>query len=148
MAALPPLHEGYVVRDAAFNRIKVKNPSYVSIAESVNAGNAPTERHFARLALAGGTAKIKGYFPEFAARIEHYERCADAIAAEAERLWEENRDAPDQKTFALAVKETLLSSWLFKRRAASTALGAREWMRESFRPEKLVELATRSEVKV
>ncbi len=145
MAALPPLAEGYVVHDAAFNRIKVKNPSYLSIAESVNAGNAPTDRHYARLALHGDTTKIKGYFPEFAERIERYERIADAIAAKAERLWEEHRDAPDQKTFALAVKDTLLSSWLFRRRAGTTALAARDWMREHFRPEKLVDLAARTE---
>ena len=141
MAALPPLHEGYVVRDGAFHRIKVKNPSYISIAEAINAGNAPTERHYARLALHGDTAEIKGYFPEFAERIARYERIADAIAAKAERLWEERRDAPDQKTFALAVKDTLLSAWLFRRRTGATALGARDWMGENFRPEKLVELA-------
>ena len=145
MAALPPLMEGYVVRDAAFNRIKVKNPSYISIAGAINAGNSPTERNFAKLALLGDTAEIKGYFPEFAERIERYERLADAIAADAERLWEANRNAPDQKTFALAVLGHRLSAWVFQRQSGKTALGARAWMREKFTAEKLVDLAAQLE---
>jgi len=136
-STLPPLSEGYVVRDGACNRIKVKDPSYLAIFHAVNAGSGEKEKHFARLALLGDTAEIKGYFPEFAARIAGYELRVERMAAGAEALWTLHHDAPSQKDFAAAVKDTPLSPWLFLRRAGKTTLGARAWMRETYRPERL-----------
>ena len=140
LSNLPPLAEGYVVRDGRGNRIKVKNPSYLALHHAINAGNAPTDKNFARLALIGDTEEIKGYFPEFKTRIEKYERRVAALAIDAESMWLACEHEPTQKDFALAVKDTVLAPWLFFRRAGKTTLDAREWMREHYRPERLVEI--------
>ena len=141
LAELPPLAEGYVVRDGACNRIKVKNPAYLALHNAINAGDAPTDKNFARLALLGDTAEIRGYFPEFAPQIARYEMTADRMAFDAEGLLILHGNAPTQKDFALAIKDTALAPWLFMRRAGKTTLSARAWMRENYKPERLVDIA-------
>lgn len=135
---LPKLSEGYVVADEQARRIKVKNPSYLALHNAINAGNAPTDKNFAALAIQGDTDEIKSHFPEYEQQIAYWESVVAQIAADAEAAWSEHGDTEDRKAFALAVKELPLSSWLFQKHSDKTELSAREWMRSNLRAEKLM----------
>lgn len=143
---LEPMAEGYVVVDDAGNRIKVKNPRYLALHGAIQAGERPTEKNFARLAILGDTVEIRGAFPQYASRILIYEAEIVIMWNEAAEAWYRHRDLGSQKDFALAVKHLPLAPWLFQKRAGKTELTAREWVRENMRPERLVEIVERKGV--
>ena len=138
-ATLPPLAEGYVVVDADWRRVKVKNPAYLAVARTVNAGAVCSDRHFAAIALSGDTSEIKAYFPDFAGRIDAHEAAQREAIDEAELLWGQWGRERDRKTYALGIKHAKLSAWLFQKHQGKTALQPAEWMRENVRPERAAE---------
>lgn len=142
---LPELAEGYVVRDADGKRIKIKSPRYLAIHRSINAGNSPTEKNFARLAILGDTEEIKRYFPEYAERIEKYEKFIQKECGRHKIVWFNTKDWESQKEFALEVKDLPFSGWLFQKRNKKSDINCRSWVKENVRPEKLVDKLSPSE---
>lgn len=131
---LPKLHEGYVISDAHGNFVKVKNPVYLAVSHLINAGSIITDKHFVTIAIRKDVDEIKAYFPNLVERIEYFENIIQKLTQEAEEAWLLNKDAPDQKSFALKVKDLPFSAWLFLKRAGKTKLAAREWT-SSVKPE-------------
>lgn len=108
---LPPNEEGYVVRDDAFNRIKVKNPEYFLLHRMANNG-------LPDLWGADDLDELVSYFPEFLSDAEkikaqksQMEALADNFSTHCRTLFGEER-----KLYAEYVKSAppALRDFLFK----------------------------------
>lgn len=109
--------EGFVVVDEDFNRIKLKNPAYVAIARTVNAGGQISLKHFADMAITGEADEIEIFFPEYAPLLRIFNRVLEDSLGEVDLMWRMWHSLTLQKTFAEEVKHHWLSSILFAMRA-------------------------------
>jgi hypothetical protein len=109
----PMRGEGYVVRDAAFARVKVKSPRYVALA---HLKDAMTGRRLLEIIRANESDEFLTYFPEFVPAYQavqrEYAALCDGLEADYARL----RTIADQKTFAAQACQTRCSSPLFSLR--------------------------------
>lgn len=99
---LPQMDEGYVVVDALFNRVKIKNPSYLALLHLKEASSSSVKA-LVQLALKNEGSEFLAYFPEFK---EQYDRICLAITSLKNKLvsvWEATKHIEVQKDFALAV---------------------------------------------
>lgn len=110
---IDPLEEGFVVVDRNFNRMKVKNPSYLSISRTVNAGSRVVPRHFAEIVLKGDAKEIISYYPEYREVLELMDNILSDMIEEVTTLWWINSGIDSQKEFAEAVKSHPLNHLLF-----------------------------------
>jgi len=106
----PIATEGFVVVDAAFNRVKIKSPRYVALHHMK--GTA-TPRRAIELWQTGETAEVLAHFPEFAPKILPVQQALDIAAECAVRDIAEHAGI-DRKTFALAVKDKPWASACFR----------------------------------
>ena len=74
-------HEGYVVCDAAFNRVKVKSPLYVSAHYMRSDDGSLSHRRAAELIKENQTDEFLTYFPEFKSDFDKMRAALDAYAA-------------------------------------------------------------------
>ena len=74
-------HEGYVVCDAAFNRVKVKSPLYVSAHYMRSDDGSLSHRRAAELIKENQTDEFLTYFPGFKADFDKMRAALDAYAA-------------------------------------------------------------------
>ena len=74
-------HEGYVVCDAAFNRVKVKSPLYVSAHYMRSDDGSLSHRRAAELIKENQTDEFLTYFPEFKEDFDKMRAALDAYAA-------------------------------------------------------------------
>lgn len=74
-------HEGYVVCDAAFNRVKVKSPLYVSAHYMRSDDGSLSHRRAAELIKENQTDEFLTYFPEFKSDFNKMRAVLDAYAA-------------------------------------------------------------------
>lgn len=107
----PIQHEGFVVVDAKFNRVKIKSPRYVILHHMK--GEA-TPRRAIELWQTGEAAELLTHFPEMASVIEPVQAELDNIADQAAQDYGENMPRASRKEFALAIKDRPWSSVLFK----------------------------------
>jgi hypothetical protein len=113
--ALNALDEGYVCRldqDSGVWRVKVKNPRYLAIANLRNNGVLSDSR-VACLVMAQDEDEYLSYFPEDQALFEPYLRARDEMYKMIKILTDSYMAYPSQKDFALAVKDTPVSSIMF-----------------------------------
>lgn len=99
---LPTMEEGYVVVDAKFNRVKIKNPSYLALLH-LKESSSSSVKALVSLVLKNEGPEFLAYFPEFK---DQYDRISLAIGALKDQLtavWESTRAIEVQKDFALAV---------------------------------------------
>lgn len=111
------LDEGFVVVDSEGKRIKVKNPSYIAVANTVNAGINLLPVHFAQMALHNKVDKIVKDFPEYNNLLKLYQDLLRDLIMELHEMWMDYGFLEDQKLFALKVKEHPLSGILFAKKA-------------------------------
>ena len=69
--------EGYVVKDAAYRRIKVKSPAYVSVSHLISGMN---EKRLLELLRTNEIGEFLTYFPEYRPHIETLRRKIDDLA--------------------------------------------------------------------
>lgn len=102
--------EGYV---ANWNnwRIKIKNPAYLAIAHLRNNGQLSTKR-IAKLVMLGDEEEYLSYFPEDRQFFEPYIQAKIAWLEDIATTFAEHKDK-DQKSFALAIKNSKCSPMLF-----------------------------------
>lgn len=111
VSSLNPMeHEGVVVRDSQFNRIKVKNAAYVA-ASKIREALATSPRNCLELILLGKDDDAASFLPQeiqanlvslknkFILWLRGQEVLAQTIIEEARSI------APDKKTFALTVQK-------------------------------------------
>lgn len=114
-AELRPTHgEGYVVRDAAFRRVKVKSPHYVALA---HIKEAMTGRRLLEIVRANESDEFLAYFPEFRPAYDAARAAFDVLCAELEADYHRLSSIPDQRAFAAEAAKTRCSSPLFALRA-------------------------------
>jgi len=116
-ASISPLsQEGYVVVDAAFNRVKMKHPGYVALH---HAKDGMTHKAFVQIARTGETSEVIAPFPEFGPMVTQARERVEALVAEVEADFARLKDIPIQKDFAMEALKTRLSSALFAVRRGS-----------------------------
>jgi hypothetical protein len=108
----PLEHEGVVVRDSQFNRIKIKNASYVAFNRARDILGT-SERNCLELVLSGKEDDvIPALPPEIVERITFLKQGVSIMIKEHDNLYttvKSTLDTSDKKTFALAV--TKLNIW-------------------------------------
>lgn len=106
----PLKHEGYVVVDGAFNRVKVKHPGYVAIH---NLKGGHSTRRLVEIIQAGETGEFLAYFPEWRPEFEEIENGLRALESDLAADYARLREIPIQKDFALQAVQTRCSAALF-----------------------------------
>ncbi len=111
--ALDPIqNEGFVVVDAAFNRVKIKSPRYVILHHLK--GEA-TPRRAIELWQTGEAGELLSHFPEMAPAILPIHEQLDGLAVEATRGTITARAiSPDRKAFAACVSDKNWRAVAFK----------------------------------
>ena len=118
-AAISPLsQEGYVVVDAAFNRVKIKHPGYVAIHHAKD-GLGP--RAFAEIARSGEVPEVVLAFPELAPLLEKARADFERLVERTETYYQRIAHYESQKDFAASALTTPCSAALFKMRRGQTA---------------------------
>jgi hypothetical protein len=113
-ATLKPMeHEGYVVVDKDFRRIKVKSPQYVAMAHMKD--NFTVGRML-ELVRTNEGEEFLGYFPELRADYERVRSVYREFCAEARMAYSAIRDEPTQKDFAMKAKDSRFAPVLFAMR--------------------------------
>lgn len=128
-AAAEALHghdgEGFVVVDGNFNRIKVKSPAYVALSHLKDSCGP---RRFLELVRAGETAEVLAHFPEWTAEVTAAADRYGRLLARVDADYDAHAGEPDQKTFAMRIKDLPWAGALFARRAGKIR-DAGEWAR-------------------
>ncbi|MBR8829005.1 MAG: T4 RnlA family RNA ligase [Gomphosphaeria aponina SAG 52.96 = DSM 107014] len=130
-AELDPMDaEGYIVCDSEFNRVKVKSPQYVAIAHLRE--NFSTRRML-EIILNNEGDEFLSYFPEWT---EFYEKIIaqyNKAVQEIEAVYQQYKDIPVQKDFALAIKHLPYAGILFALRAGKSS-SVKESLRQTSIP--------------
>lgn len=107
----PLTHEGYVVVDANFNRVKIKSPKYVALHHLKN-GFGP--RRIIDLLKLGEKNEVLLYFPEYVDQFNELEAQFNAFVALHESAYTMVKHIEDQKEFALKATKFPASGALFR----------------------------------
>jgi hypothetical protein len=107
-AALDPIaHEGFVVVDEQFRRVKIKSPKYVELHHLRTAFSL---KRLLRIYRLGETSEVLAYFPEYRPMIDAIDGALNEFVAKVMTTWEGIRHIQDRKTFAMfATKYTYFS---------------------------------------
>lgn len=117
----PEDHEGVVVRDKNFNRIKVKNPSYLSF-NKLRDSLATSVRGCIEVILLGKEDDVIGMIPEpIAKRILRLKPVVSQVLKQTQNDFDELKDIEDIKEFALAAQQKLWPSALFALKRGKTS---------------------------
>jgi len=114
-AALDPMkNEGFVVRDARFNRVKVKGSAYVSLHQITN---NMTEKAMLDVVRRGEGAELLAYFPQYTALHDRLKEACEAFYARVDETYQQIAHHESQKEFALHALRYPYSWVLFNLRA-------------------------------
>lgn len=113
---LDTLDEGWVFyHEETGKRVKVKNPSYVQIHHLRDNG-ALNPKRIINLILLNETSEYLTYFPEDEEFFLPYINAYNTLLSKIEESWMKHKDIPEQKEFALTVREYPYSGFLFTAR--------------------------------
>jgi hypothetical protein len=136
-AALNPMqHEGFVVCDAFFNRVKIKSPAYVALHRAKDGMSPRTVRNIVRT---GEQWEFVQYFPELGLEVDAQKVKHEALVSRIEQEWSRLSTIKDRKTFALEAKLLPFSGVLFALFLGRTT-SAREYLASA--PESYYETLT------
>ena len=110
---LDKYHEGFVVVDSRWRRVKVKSPIYVSIHHLLN--NIVSEKRIMEIVLTGEDAEVTVYFPEYTDTFNSMRERIDRFIAYNEQEVETilSAEYATQKELAEYVTKTICPSCLF-----------------------------------
>lgn len=112
--------EGYVCYDPVTqNRIKIKNPSYLALANLRENGTI-SNKNIAKLVIEQDYEEYLNYFPEDLEFFQPYINAYNRLMYDIDRTWNQNKDIEDQKEFALNVKDKEIGSIMFSLRKGLT----------------------------
>lgn len=117
----PTKHEGFVIRDAQFRRVKLKSPAFVALHHMRGATNL---RHLLEVVRTSESDEFLAYFPEARPPWEAVRDRYLALRAEAEGHLARGASEPDDRVFGQSVRDLPYSSMLFsvrKGRVSSVA---------------------------
>ena len=110
-----PTFEGLVCVDRNNMRIKVKSIKYLELHRFKNNGHISLEDCIA-IILRGDMDESLTYFPEMVPYFESIKEQIDIAEDEIVNVWGNAKHEGDQKTFALSVKDSKWSSFMFMAR--------------------------------
>ena len=99
---LPQMDEGYVVVDANFNRVKVKNPSYLALLH-LKESSSSSITALVQLVLTNEGSEFLSYFPEFTDQYNRISTAIKEIKDKVQDIWEKAKHIENQKEFALTI---------------------------------------------
>ena len=105
-------HEGFVLVDENFNRVKVKGGEYLAL--HVLRDTTVSDRDILTLVLQGNQDDLTGSFPEYSEVVRDIEDKVAALRAEAEKELNEADFSQERREFALEVKDWQFSALLFQ----------------------------------
>lgn len=109
----PKEHEGVVVKDANFNRIKVKSAAYVAY-NRIRDSLSTSHRGCVEIILLEKDDDIISMIPEFIAnRIAHYKSAIAKVLTQTQKDFEDLERIQDMKVFAQAAGKKLWPAALF-----------------------------------
>jgi hypothetical protein len=110
-ASLNPIdYEGYVVVDQNFNRVKVKNLSYVSLS---HIKEGMSLRRMIEIVRTNESEEFLTYFPEFEKLYREVRKAFNELVQEIEATYEQHKNIVVQKDFALAINKKPYTGVLF-----------------------------------
>lgn len=107
----PLKQEGYVVVDLEYNRVKVKHPGYVALHHLK--GEGFTQKRILEVVRAGETQEILLNFPEWKNDFDKTSHAYAALIGELMFNYNQLKDIPVQKDFALEAVKSRCSGALF-----------------------------------
>jgi RNA ligase len=116
--------EGFVVRDAAFRRVKVKSDAYVQVSLIREGWSG---RRALELMVLGELDEFLNQFPEYRGEVEALLGQVRAVTDRIDAVYAELRDLPDQKAFAAAAGPYRFAPALFSLRQGRARDGA-DWL--------------------
>lgn len=108
------LKEGFVIRDAFNNRLKIKSMAYVA-AHHLR-GEGVTPKRAVLLALAGEVPEFISYFPEYTEILTEYVDRVNNTLMQINEVYSKIKDLETQKEFALEAVKHKFSGVLFSLR--------------------------------
>jgi hypothetical protein len=109
----PSEHEGVVVRDKLFNRVKVKNPAYIAY-NSMRDSLASSVRGCVAAILLGKDDDLLPMMPELIQkRIIKYKELINKVFSQTQKDYDELNNINDMKEFAFQAKNKLWDACLF-----------------------------------
>lgn len=113
--ALKNLEEGFVGYDSqGVPRIKIKSAAYVAVHHI--RGEGLNDKRCCELVLTGEEDEYLTYFPEDRKIIAPYTQALSDMLCKMEEVYSTNKHIPDQKEFALTIKDYLFRGVLFTAR--------------------------------
>jgi len=109
----PMQHEGYVVVDAAFNRVKIKSPKYVLIHHMKDGFG---QRRILGLIRLGEESEVLAHFPEYRAWYDEVKAKVDEFCQRADQEYEAIQHIESQKEFAFAAQKCSNFGYMMDRR--------------------------------
>jgi hypothetical protein len=117
----PREHEGVVVKDAAFNRIKVKSPKYLAVAHAGESLGA-SWRSACEAVASGAVDDITDMLPPLALeRVTAVRAALASVIVKVEADFAELRSIDDMKTYALAAQKRAWPAALFSLKRGKAA---------------------------
>lgn len=121
-------HEGFVIRDANFNRIKIKGRSYVGL-HYLKSCIESSPRKLIEIVQANESEEFLTYLPEFKEQYDTIKSKYYKICDEITACYLQYKDIKDQRDFALTIKHLRYNSALFSVRSGKTK-SIEQWMSE------------------
>lgn len=106
----PMEHEGYVVCDTSYNRVKVKSPAYVALAHLKDGFST---RRMIQLVRTGEDKEFLSYFPEYTDLYCQVKAKFEYLVGQAQGFYDAIQHIEDRKDFALRAKDQAFSGILF-----------------------------------
>lgn len=110
----PLRQEGYVVVDVNFNRVKIKSPAYVALH---HAKDGMTTKNFVEIIRSGEISEVLNAFPEFKHQFIVLKEKFSSLLETVQNDYDNLKDIPVQKDFALEALKTKCPNALFAVRA-------------------------------
>jgi len=109
----PIEHEGYVVVDKNFNRLKVKSPQYVALS---HIKDSMSVRRMVEIVATNENEEFLAYFPEFTDLYNDARAKYNELVKNLYLKWDKIKNIENQKEFALEAIKTKCSGALFAMR--------------------------------
>lgn len=122
----PIEHEGFVVCDKYFNRIKIKSPAYVALHHAKGSLNTP--KSVAEIIRIGEYSEAVNSFQELKETFDKLKAEYDLICVQADAVWRTICDVTDRKEFALFATRHSFAAYLFARKDNKTP-NPKQWMK-------------------
>lgn len=95
--------EGFVVLDSNFNRVKIKGEQYVRLHHLKDSATSSL-KSLILVVRNNEEDEVGTYFPEFVPAMEKIRDVIDEVVSQHVRAYEELKDIPERKDFALALQ--------------------------------------------